>query len=262
MEKQNKLKFKKINSHIGIISKFILKTNGKRDGKKGIPFSASNDDIVSPNVKKEHDKIYSYMAYIIRVINIYNAFYYHELQSMIADLSTKVNEAINLNNILRKQHSEISMYIPICNTDKDFEDFLKSKHKLENDLDDIAIRQRRFEEYQNKLSTYRIKFNTLSIEIVEIYKNIFMNIDIIKRTFELAKPIFWEASSTIDIRLSFYWQGVLLKHPKAEKLEQTAPKPNCIQYTDYIKSKMDELIAFQQDVESTYQTFKHCNEEE
>ncbi|MCI9618117.1 MAG: hypothetical protein HFG31_09055 [Eubacterium sp.] len=255
-QKRNNIHFKKNKFRSGIVSKFILKQSGKKDGKKSIPFIHVKH-IISPNVKKEHDKVYLYMAYIMQIINMHNANYYYELQSMIANLETKVNEAVNLNQILGDKPSDTSMFIPNYAEERGFEEFLKSKHKLEVGLDDMAIRQRRFEEYQNKLSKYRKRLNALSHEIMDIYKNIFMNLGIIKKTIALSEPIFWEASSAIDMRLSWYWQGVILKHSQAKDLPQTAPKPNYEIYTEYLNGQYGELETLQQKVESVYKKFEN-----
>ncbi len=254
-KKKSSINFKRIHSNVSILSKFLLKRSGKKDGKKSIPF-IQEKYIISPNVKKEHDKVYAYMAYIMRVINNHNASYYHESQSMIAELETKVDEAIKLSEFLKDKPSEISVYIPNYTKNADFENYLKSKHKLETELDDISIRQRRFEEYQNRLSKYRTKLDTLSIQIIEIYKNILVNLDIIRKTIELSEPIFGEVASNIDMRLSWYWQGVILKHPQAEMLKPTAPEPKYETYTDYLDAKKDELEKLQQRVESIYTDFK------
>lgn len=259
MKKQDyckNIKIKRINSHIRILSKFFLKRQGKKDGKRGIPSITTDNQIMSPNIKKEHDRVYSYMAYIIRIISSYNAHYYHELQALIAKLDAKIKECIIIKQITKDKPSEISLYIPTISSNPEFENFLNSKHTLEQSLDSIAIRKRRFEEYQSKLSKYRIKEEALSVEINEIYENIMVCLDIIKRTLELSEPIFWESCSVIDIRLSWYWQGVLLKHAQAEKLPPIVSKPNCSQYDNYIKSKIDEIEQLTQVVQDKYQNFK------
>lgn len=250
------IKIKRIKSHTNIFSELFLKRQGKKDGKNGIPFNYSGDEIISPNIKKEHDKIYSYMAYMLKMISNYNAYYYHEFQALFAEFDSKTEDAKKIIDYLQDKPSEINLYISNLNSTLDFEKYLSSKRKSEEGLDNIVIRQRRFEEYQNRLLKYRTMFKALSEEIDEIYKKIVVCFDVLKRTFELFEPMFWEACSVIDIRLSWYWQGVLLKHSQAEKLLPVAPIPSCRKYNEYIKAKTDEIERLKEIIQNKYHDFK------
>ena len=258
MEKKDccKIKIKRIKSHTNIFSEISLKRQGKKDGKKGIPFKPSDREIMSPNIKKEHDKIYAYMAYILKMISNYNAYYYHEFQALFAEFHSKTEDAKKIINYLKDKPSEMSLYISNIDSTSDFEKYLNSKRKSEEGLDNIVIRQRRFEEYQNRLLKYRTRFKDLSAEIDDIYKYIMVCLDILQRTLELSEPMFCEACSVIDIRLSWYWQGVLLKHAQAENLIPVVPPPSYNKYNEYIKAKTDEIEHLTEIIQKRYLDFK------
>lgn len=250
------IKIKKIYVHINIFSKYFLKRRGKVDGKKGIPFIVACTDISSPNIIKEHDKIYSYMAYVIKTIEIYNAENYHYLQAFIAELDSKIMKATKIYEFIKDKPHQLSFYIPKYKCDSEFEEFLNSRHALEKALDDMAIRQRRFDEYQNMLSKYNTNFESLCDEIDESFKSIMVYLNRIKRAFELCKPLFWRACFDIDIRLSWYWQGVLLKHAQANKLPSKTPVPDMNQFEKYIDLKMEELKKITETAQKKYHEFK------
>lgn len=232
---------KKSRFHTDIFAKLHLKCQGKRDGKKGMPPVSANGNHMTPNVKKEHDRIYNYMAYAVGKIDEYNTQHYQNLQALIADFTGKAEDINKLYQFLQNTPSDLCLYIPTSNLSPEFEAFLSSKRVSEQGLDDTAIRQRRFEEYQRKLIKYKEKYAALRKELDELYKNIMVCFDMIQKNINLAKPMFWKASAEIDIRLSWYWQGVLLKHKDAKTLPRTAPEPDEQKYQSYYNDMTDKL---------------------
>lgn len=236
-----KVHIKKPHFHTNVFSMLWLKWQGKRDGKTGIPQTDSAHDEMTPNIKKEHDRIYSYMAYVIKKIDVYNAIYCKDLQSLITNFNCKVENIKVLYELLKDKPSDICLYIPKMSVDIEFEAYLSSKRDHEKSLDEMALRQRRFDEYQQKLEKYRKKYATLRTEIDDLYVSIMICYDIIKNNINIAKPMFWKASSEIDIRLSWYWQGVVLKHKYANKLSSTAPDPDSRKYEEYYNRKIEVM---------------------
>lgn len=231
--------------HTGKCAELRLKFQGKRDGKKGIPNIIPNESIMTPIVKKEHDKIYSYMSSVTGKVNEYNSEYYKELQHLIAKFSGKAEDTLVIHKFLEDKPSEMRFYIPKANFNSEFEAYLSTKRKFEKNLDDIGIRERRFNEYQQKLDKYRTRYYTSRNIVDEVYQNIMINYDIIKKNINLVKPMFWKASAEIDMRLSWYWQGVLMKHKNTRNLPQTAPSPDYNMYEQYYSemiSNIDEQI--------------------
>lgn len=249
---KKKLIIQKPKFNTGFFSALRLKHQGKRDGKKEIPRIASGVDMIPPNVKKEHDRIYSYMAYIIVKIDNYNAQYYKELQSFIAEFTSKVNDIKSIYKFLKNKPSDLSLYIPKITTDPEFELFLSSKRESEKDLDEMALRQRRFEEHYQTIEKYKIKYTKLCKEIEELYISIMECYGVIEKNINLVKPMFWKASAEIDIRLSWYWQGVLLKHCDADKLSQTAPEPDNTKYKNYYDNLISEIQTQIKDVSTEF----------
>lgn len=251
---------KKSHFHTGKCAEFKLKFQGKRDGKKGIPNIISENSIMSPIVKKEHDKIYSYMSSVTGKVNEYNSEYYKELQSLIAEFSGKAENTLVIHRFLEDKPSEICFYIPKANFNSEFEAYLSNKRKLEKDLDDIGIRKRRFNEYQQKLEKYRTRYYTSRNIVDDVYKNIIINYDIIKKNITLVKPMFWKASAEIDMRLSWYWQGVLLKHKNARNLPQSAPSPDYNMYEQYYNEMISDIDAQIEKVKSKYEEITNLKE--
>lgn len=252
--KHNTVAIKNSRFHTDVFSKIHLKCQGKRDGKKGLPPVSLNGDNMTPNIRKEHDRIYTYMAYAVGKINAYNTQYYRDLQALIADFTGKAEDITKLYQFLQGTPSELCLYIPKSSLSPDFEAFLSSKRTLEQGLDDMAIRQRRFEEYQQKLIKYKEKYSVLRKELDELYINIMVNFDAIQKNINLVKPMFWKASAEIDIRLSWYWQGVLLKHKEAKALPRTAAEPDGQKYQTYYIDMTKELKQQINDVSVQYQT--------
>lgn len=239
--------------HTDAFAKLHLKCQGKRDGKKGMPPLSEKGNHMTPNVKKEHDRIYAYMAYAVGKINENNTQHYQDLQALIADFIGKSEDITKLYRFLQNTPSELCLYIPKSNLSPEFEAFLASKRTFERGLDDMAIRQRRFEEYQQKLIKYKEKYAVLRKEIDELYINIMVCFDTIQKNINLAKPMFWKASAEIDIRLSWYWQGVLLKHKDAKILPRTAPEPDDKKYQTYYIDMTTDLQKQIDDVHAKYQ---------
>lgn len=255
MEKQTHktVTIRKSRFHTDAFAKLHLKCQGKRDGKKGIPPITNINTYMTPNVKKEHDRIYAYMAYAVGKINEYNTQHYQDLQALIADFIGKSEDITKLYHFLQNTPSELSLYIPKSNLSPEFEAYLDSKRALEYGLDNMAIRQRRFEEYQQKLIKYKEKYAVLRKELDGLYINIMVCFDMIQKNINLAKPMFWKASAEIDIRLSWYWQGVLLKHKDAKVLPRTAPEPDDKKYQTYYIDMTTELQKQIDDVQAKYQ---------
>lgn len=249
------IKVKKFRIGRNLFTKFILKWRGKRDGKKGIPSSVSNNHFMTPNIAKEHNKVYLYTARNMKMISLYNAYYFREVQALISILDVKLKEYNKTSQLLTNKPSDIDLYIPDSKRDQDFENYLKSKHVLEQNLDSLAVRTRRFEEYQNKLSKYRTRLDSLTVEINDTYKMIMVCTEVIKRTLELAEPMFLEACSTIGIRMSWYWEGVMLKHSQSDNLPPTPLAPDFTQFRQMTQSKLDEITEIRTDIQGKMQVF-------
>ena len=252
-----KLHIKLLKVRTGFIMKLVLKHRGKSDGKHGIPNYNADCTVISPFIKKEHDIVYSYMGYVIKTLDEHNALYYHDYESMIAEFTSKINKAIKFSAALKNIPDEASLYIPTMKLDTGFEDYLSSKREAEKELDTIGIRQRRFEEYQQKVRIIRKKFSTLCSEITELYQSIMVCIDNIKQSVNTVPPVFWKAQSEVDICLSWYWEGVLLKHPKASTLPQIVPDPDYSRYDTYIVSIQKEIGDMKEKTLKMYEHFEN-----
>lgn len=215
----------------------------------------SNNNFMTPNIEKEHNRVYLYTARNMKMISLYNAYFFHEIQALTSNLDAKFKEYNKISQLLTNKPYDIDLYIPDSKRDQDFENYLKSKHILEQNLDSLAVRTRRFEEYQSKLSKYRTRLDSLTVEINETYRMIMVCTEVIKRTLELAEPMFLEACSTIGIRLSWYWEGVLLKHSQSDNLPPIPLAPDFAQFKQLIQSKLDEITEIRTDIQGKMHVF-------
>lgn len=242
-----KYKQSKANVHIlkpvmfaNVFSKCWLKYLGKNDGKNRIP---RRDGAIwySPTIDREHSRIDGCMATVSEKINSRNNKLYIKTEYMISEFEQAAYEYERLHNHL-KEHISKDAIIIVDSKDltTDHKNMLSSKRENEKNLDSIGIRLRRFKEYQEKLNLLRSQLDQSRVSLENLYQIIHANQKQIKLLDSYIDTAFWRYSSKIDRRLSWYWQGVLLKC-KDPNLPACVPKANCTKFKTLHEARQKEL---------------------
>lgn len=225
---------------VNVFSKCWLKHLGKNDGKNNIPRS---DGTIwySPTIDREHSRIDGCMATVSEKINSRNNKLYIQTEYMIYEFERAAYDYERLHNHLAEQIARDAIIIVDSkNLTDDQKNMLSSKRKNEQPQDEIGIRLRRFKEYQDKLNSLRSQLVQSKASLESLYQIIHANQKQIKLLDSYIDTAFWRYSSKIDRRLSWYWQGVLLKCKKPN-LPACAPKSDCTKFQTLHEKRQKEL---------------------
>lgn len=260
----NEYKDSVVNLHIikpilltNLFSKCWLKHLGKIDGKKKIPVQ-NNNVWYSPTIDREQARLKWCMAVVSEKINTKNNELYISTEYMISKFEQAAMEYERLHNHLAKKISPDDIIIVDSSAlDDDQKAMLKLKRKNEEPLDDTGIRIRRFNEYQTNFAQLRSQLTKSKLELEHLYRAIIGNLSEIERLDTFIETSFWKYSSKIEKRLSWYWQGVLLKNStiKDAKRDYTAcpPKPDNKEYVNFHENRRNELIIKVNEVKKTHE---------
>ncbi len=254
-EKDILLNVRKPKVCINIISKLLLKSRGKKDGKKSIPSVNLEDgeNYISPTIRKEHSRVDEAMAKVSRRIDKITSEVYVETDLLIADLIQRAHEVENLDKELKGtlKKWDIIIYDNPKIADE-LKEMLKVKRKNEEKLDDVGIRLRRFAEYQKEIEKLRERKAQSKNELKKDYKQITANYRKICVIDKQIDEIFWEFCARIDRRVAWYWQGVLLKHPFRDTMPQEPPKAQNKYIKDLLKASREDLKSRIDAIEEIY----------
>lgn len=205
-------------------SKIALKCRGKRDGKQNIPTVYANTIPSSPTIHREQARVDECMAYIAEKIDVKTAVTYVDTEALMAHfwqaeqeyrrMHDRLKDELKPNTIIVVDHDGIS---------STQQDMLKAKRTNEEKLDSIGLRLRRFREYQKNLEALRTQLSELEDTLEKDYQAIKTNHAQIQFLDSLLDTFFLKYSAKIDKRLSWYWQGVLKKHPDSTTMPQVPP---------------------------------------
>lgn len=248
-------KTKKPHIFTNTLSKFILIFVGKRDGKKGIPSNNNNPDWMSPTLRKEHAKIDENMAKVWYDIYEKSGVLYSKTEAIISEFEQNaieikrihdyiIFEGIKYKDVVSNNISNTSLY-----------NMLNTKRDSEQKCDAFGIRLRRYNEYNKAISVAKDQYLKNRIKFKKDYQEIKMNYQIISILEEELDVFFLELCSNIERRTSWYWQGVLLKHPQKASLPQVPPKANNKYINDFhdkrrakLKVKIDKIERIHEEI--------------
>lgn len=240
-----------------IFSKCWLKHLGKIDGKNKIPVE-NNNIWSSPTIDREHARLKGCMSVVSEKINIKNNKLYIRTEYMISEFEQAALEYKRLHEHLAEKISlDDIVIIDSSALDDDQKAMLNLKRENEEPLDNTGIRMRRFSEYQANLIQMRSQLVKSKLELERLYRAIVGNFSEIERLDTFIETSFWKYSSKIEKRLSWYWQGVLLKNSKNKdsKRAYTAcpPKSENKEFVDFHKKRREELIRKINEVEKKHE---------
>lgn len=224
-----------------VLSKLILMHIGKRDGKKGIPSDANNSEWMSPTLRKEYAKIDERMAKILREVDKKCGELYADTEILLSDFVQNETEIEKIYSYIIGENITYKEVVGNSVSSSELSKMLNAKRQNENKCDELGLRLRRYNEHNKAIQTVKERYyearNKLKIDYQQIMKNYQMII-----TLENEIDIFFlELCSNIERRTSWYWQGVLLKHPHKNTMPQTAPKYNNNNILNFNKQRREEL---------------------
>ena len=240
---------KKINKpklHLNPIACWILKIQGKKDGKKNIPFEDKNaNGWMSPMIKKEHAKVEEYMANVSYYIDKKCGHIYTETEYLISEYTQKYYETLELYNYLFKK--SIS-YDELLSDDNSIfqtkKEMINVKRKNEVNLDSTGLKIRRYNEYYKRdINEVRKEYLTKKNELMRVYKEIMKNYQSICLMESELEIFFCDFCAKIMRRTSCYWHGVLFTHPDKRRLPQLPPNPATNKIYDLHTSKRNDIKA-------------------
>lgn len=228
INKKAKLNVRKPILFANCLSKCYLKYLGKKDGKNNIPFIDHNgksaDMINSPTINRELSKIEKCMSVVSEKINKKNNGLYKDTMISIIKFKQSALEYKRLHTLLNDKLKEYDIIIPNSYSLPEEEEMLNCKKVSEQELDPIGVRSRRFEEYQIKLKPLRQKLTESRETLKEQYCEIMINVKQIRLLDTYIDTSYIYYSSKVNKRISWYWQGVLMKH-HSKKLLPKCPEP-------------------------------------
>ena len=204
------------------LSKCYLKCIGKKDGKNEIPYIAEGttkiNEVQTPTIIREKTRIKKCLSVLTERLNKKNNALYKDIMVSIVEFEQATLEYDRLHKRLEDKLKEYDIIIPKSYSTDEEEAFLASKRESESNLDDFGVRTRRFNEYQSKLSPMRKELFESRKKLIEQYKNIASSIEQLKNLEDCIKNAMEYYCAKVNRRISWYWQGVLLKHEDKETL--------------------------------------------
>lgn len=242
-------------------SKCYLKHLGKRDGKNEIPYIVegvdknSLTDIKTPTIIREEERIKKCLSVLTERLNKKNNALYKDIMVSIVEFEQAALDYDRLHKRLEDKLKEYDIIIPKSYSTQQEEDFLSAKRDSESNLDEFGVRTRRFNEYQSKLSPMRKELFESRKKLIDQYKNIVSSIEQLKNLEDCIANAVEYYSAKVNKRISWYWQGVLLKHEDKDTLpsfpkEQLNSQFECIfkHRRKEFEDKLEELKKIHNDV--------------
>lgn len=209
------------------LSKLVLMYMGKRDGKKGIPSDRNNAEWMSPTLRKEYAKIDEKMAKVWYDVDEKCGELYAKTESLISDFEQNALEIKRIHTYILREGIQYKDVIGNNHTlPKELHDMINSKRNSEGKCDALGLRLRRYNEYNKLILNAKEHYFRKRIKLKSDFQEIKRNYQVIISLESELDIFFWELCSNIERRTSWYWQGVLLKHPQKNIMPQTPPKAN------------------------------------
>lgn len=224
IEKRVNLKARRPILPANCLSKCYLKHLGKRDGNNEIPYIAegtdrnSLTDIVTPTIIREEERIKKCLSVLSERLNKKNNAIYKDIMASIIEFEQAALDYKRLHKRLESKLKEYDIIIPKSYSSIEEEDFLAAKRDSEANLDDFGVRERRFNEYQKKLSPMRKELFESRKKLIEQYRSIVSSIEQLKNLEDCIANAAKYYTAKVNKRISWYWQGVLLKHNDKDEL--------------------------------------------
>lgn len=247
-------KSKKPRIFTNALSKFILMFMGKRDGKKGIPSDKNNPDWMSPTLRKEYAKVDESMAKVWYDIDEKCGAVYAKTEELISDFEQNALEIKRIHNYILSEGIKFKDVVGNNPTiSKDLYEMINTKRANEQKCDALGIRLRRYNEYNKMIRAAKEQYFKKRIKLKNDYQEIKRNYQIISTLESELDIFFWELCSNIERRTSWYWQGVLLKHPLRDSMPQVPPKSNNNYINDIHKKRRECLSKKIENIEKIHQ---------
>lgn len=187
-----------------VLSKLILMHAGKKDGKKEIPSDVNNPEWMSPTLRKEYSKIDEKMSKIWYDIDKTCDKLYAETELLLSDFLQNETEFINIYQYISTERITYKEVVGNSVKSTETSNMLNSKRHNEEKCDTLGIRLRRYNEH-NKVINVAIKFfDEKKNNLINDYKKIMENYQIIINTENKLDIYFWELCSNIERRTSWY----------------------------------------------------------
>ena len=215
-------------SKLNFWTRFMLIHRGKKDGKRNIPYRDVNGDWISPTIQEETHKAAAIISNIYRVLKKANAESYIEFEWWIAEFEERAVEIKRLHDFLdcKMKRLDASFCTATDNPKLSPDDraMLNAKRKSEKDLEEMGIRLRRFNEYQQPLDPLRKRLIMARKELEENFEMVAAYYGQFRLLDEQMISLYEEFCSLANARLSWYWQGVLKKHNDRDSMQVEIPK--------------------------------------
>ncbi len=209
-------------------TKWNMTRRGKKDGKRSIPYIDMNGKWVSPTIQEEFSKVNNCISEAYQILCKNNARCFLEFERCIAEFKQKALEIQRLHSFLEEKLNPFDVIACATGTNtqmtKEQINMLDSKRNSENNAEVMGIRIRRFNEYQKPYEPLRTRLIIARKELEDTYKNIiyyYGQIDLINTRLRV---FYTELCSAADVRISWYWQGVLKKHTNKRNMHLQIPK--------------------------------------
>lgn len=189
--------------HINPLTKLWLVFIGKRDSKKYIQNAG-----VFPFIDFENSKIIKYASktsYILRKNTISLFAHFDKQMTLLEQQLYKVNEL--LNRLENKPYPEEIVITNNKNLSDNISEMLKIKRISEKDLEETAIKIRRFKEYQQNLEPIRKEMFNEMQNLLIIYRDLCFYSANIEGIYAQANMLIKQYISYINMRISLYKRG-------------------------------------------------------
>ena len=221
-------KVKTPSTKLNFWTRFMLVHRGKKDGKKNIPYRDINGDWISPTIQEEAHKAAAIISNIYRILKKANAESYIEFEWWIAEFEERAVEVKRLHSFLdgKMKRFDASLFTATDNSmlPSSEREFLNAKRESEKDLEEMGIRLRRFNEYQQPLEPLRRRLIIARKELEESFEMVAAYYGQFRLLDEQLISLYQEFCSLANARLSWYWQGVLKKHKDRDSMQVEMPE--------------------------------------
>lgn len=220
---------------LGLFSKLFLINQGKKDGKNEIPYRIE-DIWISPTIRTEEKRVEKLITNVSAFSNRKNYRLYVQFEQSVAYFEQRAIEIKTLHDFLDKKlgiydesyytsNSDISIPLDLdLQGQNGMKAMLNSKRKSEENAETMGIRIRRFKEYQKPMNDLRVRYNLAKKELEQSFEEIVAIYELLVMIDRQLNSLYHGFCAKVNMRLAWYWQGVLKKHPQKDKIQLLVPK--------------------------------------
>ncbi|MBR1811607.1 MAG: hypothetical protein IJ766_08190 [Clostridia bacterium] len=184
---------------------------------------------LSPTIQAEGKKVTELISNVYTYFNKKNCDIFVQFETAISAFEERAIEIETLYDFLKDRINAYDGPIYTASEQKNLQpqelnDMLNAKRESEENAENIGIRIRRFREYQAPVEELRKRYYNAKAELERDFIIITSNFELLEMIDRQLNALYQELCSRANTRLSWYWQGVIKKHPKKTSIQIEVPE--------------------------------------